>query len=286
MRNGGAGTRKLAEVASVALGRVAGDTMQAMRFFNTEGPVRAADHYCIPPLTRIDLDEVLALVRGQKYFVLHAPRQTGKTSALLALRDLLNAGAAGDYRCAYANFEVGQAAREDTARAMRAMLGEIARRARLTLGDEDAGPTAGGRAGERGCGWRADRRALPVGRGRPASAGAAHRRDRHAGRRHAAVSAAPVAGGLRPAAAELPAQRRPVRRAGRAGLPHSVRGAETRWCSAAARSTSSRSRCGWATSAGRRRGRCWNSTPPRPDRHSRWRRWRRSARARRGSRGS
>ena len=66
--------------------------------------------------------------------MLHAPRQTGKTSALLVLRDLLNAG--GDYRCVYANFEVGQAAREDTSRAMRALLGELARRARLTLGDE------------------------------------------------------------------------------------------------------------------------------------------------------
>ena len=110
--------------------------MQAMRFFNTEGPVRAEDHYCIPPLTRVDLDEVLALVRMQKYFVLHAPRQTGKTSALLALRDLLNTGGAGDYRCVYANFEVGQAAREDTGRAMQAMLGELARRARLTLGDD------------------------------------------------------------------------------------------------------------------------------------------------------
>ena len=110
--------------------------MEAMRFFNTEGPVRADEHYCIPPLERIDLDEVLDLVRSKKYFVLHAPRQTGKTSALLALRDLLNSGAAGDYRCVYANFEVGQAAREDTARAMRPLLGELARRARITLGDE------------------------------------------------------------------------------------------------------------------------------------------------------
>ena len=110
-------------------------TMEAMRFFNTEGPVRADDHYCIPPLERIDLAQVLDLVRTQKYFVLHAPRQTGKTSALLTLRDLLNGGAAGDYRCVYANFEVGQAGREDTARVMRALLGELARRARLTLGD-------------------------------------------------------------------------------------------------------------------------------------------------------
>lgn len=51
-----------------------------MRTFNTEGPVRAERHYQIPPLTRIDLDDVLGLIRDEKYFVLHAPRQTGKTS--------------------------------------------------------------------------------------------------------------------------------------------------------------------------------------------------------------
>ncbi len=107
-----------------------------MRHFNTEGPVRADEHYCIPPLQRIDLREVLDLVRCGKYFALHAPRQTGKTSALLALGDLLNSGAAGDYRCVYANFEVGQAGREDTTRAMPALLGQLVRRAETTLGDE------------------------------------------------------------------------------------------------------------------------------------------------------
>ena len=60
------------------------------RFFNTTGPVVPADHYCVPPLERIDLPEVLRLIRDRRYFVLHAPRQTGKTTALLALRDLLN----------------------------------------------------------------------------------------------------------------------------------------------------------------------------------------------------
>ena len=63
-----------------------------MRFFNTSGPVVPADHYCIPPLTRVDLDDVCQLVRNKRCFVLHAPRQTGKTSVLLALRDLLNGG--------------------------------------------------------------------------------------------------------------------------------------------------------------------------------------------------
>ena len=107
-----------------------------MRTFNTEGPVVAADHYHIPPLERIDLDEVLGLVRDKKYFVLHAPRQTGKTSALLALRDLLNGGHAGDYRCVYANVEDGQAMRENVAEGMRTVLAELALQASVTLGDE------------------------------------------------------------------------------------------------------------------------------------------------------
>ena len=105
-----------------------------MRFFNTSGPVVAADHYCIPPLSRLDLDEMLRLVRNKRYFVLHAPRQTGKTSALLALRDLLNGGTEGAFRCVYVNVEGAQAAREDRHAAMRAILGSLASRARA-VGD-------------------------------------------------------------------------------------------------------------------------------------------------------
>ncbi len=61
-----------------------GDNGASVRTFNTAGPIDPQDHYHIPPLERIDLDEMLGLVRDKKYFVLHAPRQTGKTSALLA----------------------------------------------------------------------------------------------------------------------------------------------------------------------------------------------------------
>ena len=101
-----------------------------MRRFNTEGPVRPEKHYCIPPLARVDLDNILGLIRDDRYFVLHAPRQTGKTSVLLALRDTLNRS--GKYNCVYVNIEVGQAGREDTARSMRAVLGRIASRARMS----------------------------------------------------------------------------------------------------------------------------------------------------------
>ena len=108
-----------------------------MRFFNTAGPIKPERHYCIPPLERLDLDDVRALIRDEKYFVLHAPRQTGKTSALLALRDLLNAE--GVYSCVYVNVESGQAAREDVERVTRTVLAGLASRARLTLGDEFLG---------------------------------------------------------------------------------------------------------------------------------------------------
>ena len=78
-----------------------------MRRFNTEGPVRLDDHYGIPPLDRIDVDHVLELIRDKRYFVLHAPRQTGKTSALKALAERLEAS--GSFHCVYVNVEVGPA---------------------------------------------------------------------------------------------------------------------------------------------------------------------------------
>ena len=93
-----------------------------------------AEHYCIDPLGRVNLGEISTLIARKKYFVLHAPRQTGKTSILLALQDLLNAE--GKYRCLYVNVEAGQAAKEDTARAMRALLGRLASRAREVLQDD------------------------------------------------------------------------------------------------------------------------------------------------------
>ena len=107
-----------------------------MHFFNTSGPVVPQDHYCIPPLERLNLDEICNLICNKRYFVLHAPRQTGKTSVLLALRDLLNGGSVGDYRCVYANFEPAQSARENVEQAMSAILNQLASRARSTLDDE------------------------------------------------------------------------------------------------------------------------------------------------------
>ena len=103
-----------------------------MRSFNTAGPVKPDKHYCIPPLERIDLEEVLRLVRDERYFVMHAPRQTGKTTALLALADVLNGRG---YRCVYVTVETARTARDDVQRAMRTVLVTLASQARATLDD-------------------------------------------------------------------------------------------------------------------------------------------------------
>lgn len=103
-----------------------------MRHFNTSGPVRP-EHYQIPPLSRIALPQTLQLVEQAKYFVLHAPRQSGKTSVLTALRDDLNRRR---YRAVYCNVEAGRAAGDNSDSGMRAVLSEISERAQETLQDD------------------------------------------------------------------------------------------------------------------------------------------------------
>lgn len=105
-----------------------------MRYYNTSGPVVEEDHYCIAPLDRVNVKELRRLVAWKRYFVLHAPRQTGKTSVLLALQRLLNAE--GRYRCAYVNVEAGQAMRDDVEPAMQVILSQMALQAREGAGDE------------------------------------------------------------------------------------------------------------------------------------------------------
>ena len=104
-----------------------------MRFFNTAGPIKPEQHYNVPPLTRFDLDEMIFLIQQQKYFTLHAPRQVGKTSYLLALMDYLNQQ--DDYTALYINVEIAQAAREDVTAAARAILTELSSRAAWMLKD-------------------------------------------------------------------------------------------------------------------------------------------------------
>lgn len=61
------------------------------RFFNTTGACRPEWHYMVPPLPR--LPDAPGFIAQNAYFVVHAPRQTGKTTTLICLaKQLLEEG--------------------------------------------------------------------------------------------------------------------------------------------------------------------------------------------------
>ncbi|MDR0668440.1 MAG: PD-(D/E)XK nuclease domain-containing protein [Treponema sp.] len=53
-----------------------------IRFFNTTGPCNPKDHYMLPPEERLVGAQLHRYIRDKLYWVLHAPRQTGKTTFL------------------------------------------------------------------------------------------------------------------------------------------------------------------------------------------------------------
>jgi predicted AAA+ superfamily ATPase len=77
------------------------------KFFNNAGPQQPHNNYTLDPLRRIKLEELQGLIDQERYFILHAPRQTGKTTALYALMHHYNAGT--QYRALYVNIEAGHA---------------------------------------------------------------------------------------------------------------------------------------------------------------------------------
>ena len=85
------------------------------KFFNTAGPSQEDIHYTLDPLRRINYEEISLLINQRKYFVLHAPRQTGKTTSLLAMVKKINEE--GRYRCVYTNVESAQTERGNAAEA-------------------------------------------------------------------------------------------------------------------------------------------------------------------------
>ncbi|HLP87757.1 MAG TPA: AAA-like domain-containing protein [Nostocaceae cyanobacterium] len=89
------------------------------RWFNIAGPCQNDIHYMLSPTTRLpDLEE---LIQQRSYFVLHAPRQTGKTTAMLTLAQQLTA--TGRYAAVMVSVEVGSAFNHDPSAAELAILG-------------------------------------------------------------------------------------------------------------------------------------------------------------------
>lgn len=100
-----------------------------MRRFNTTGPCNPERHYMVPPLER--LPRAKTLVDHGDYFVLHAPRQTGKTTTLRALARALTGE--GTYAALQFSCETGEPAGDRFEIAQQAVLAEIRERARIEL---------------------------------------------------------------------------------------------------------------------------------------------------------
>ncbi|MGB3291701.1 MAG: ATP-binding protein [Phormidesmis sp.] len=75
------------------------------RWFNTAGPCKPDIHYMLSPMER--LPQLQRIIDQQGYFVLHAPRQTGKTTAMLSLAQTLTES--GQYAAVMVSVEVGAA---------------------------------------------------------------------------------------------------------------------------------------------------------------------------------
>jgi ATPase family associated with various cellular activities (AAA) len=99
------------------------------RHFNTAGPCKPDIHYMLPPMAR--LPGLERLIDQQNYFVIHAPRQTGKTTAMLALAKHLTAS--GKYTAVMVSAEVGQPFSHDVGQAELAMLSAWRRAIRARL---------------------------------------------------------------------------------------------------------------------------------------------------------
>jgi hypothetical protein len=102
------------------------------KFFNTAGPNVPEDHYMLDPLRRVNYDKISRLIGQKQYFVLHAPRQTGKTTSLLSMVRKINEE--GLHHCVYMNVESAQTARDNVEAGMRAILMALGEKIERFLG--------------------------------------------------------------------------------------------------------------------------------------------------------
>jgi len=105
-----------------------------MKFFSIAGPVKPEDHYCLPLATRLNEHELRLLLAQEKYFILHAPRQTGKTSAMLNFARQLNTE--DEYTALYVNVESAQAARSNYIKGIATILEQFFTRIKDQLPEE------------------------------------------------------------------------------------------------------------------------------------------------------
>ncbi len=113
------------------------------RFFNTSGVCRPDDHYMLPAEPRVT--GLRRLIDEKLYFVVHAPRQVGKSTSLRALAESLTAE--GRYTALLTSCEVGQLIHPDLEASMSAILDILRQRADYFLPPELRPPPVDGSLG-------------------------------------------------------------------------------------------------------------------------------------------
>lgn len=88
------------------------------RWFNISGHCQADKHYMLSPTSR--LPDLEGLIAQENYFVIHAPRQTGKTTAMISLAQELTSSE--HYAAVMVSVEIGSAYNDDPGAAEVAIL--------------------------------------------------------------------------------------------------------------------------------------------------------------------
>jgi AAA domain-containing protein len=97
------------------------DNVHSVKHFNIAGPCILGEHYMLPPEPR--LPRARELIDFGKYFVLHAPRQSGKTTTLATLARALTSE--GRYLALHFSCEAAQSAGDDYKTAQEGVLDAI-----------------------------------------------------------------------------------------------------------------------------------------------------------------
>jgi len=100
--------------------------------FNTAGPCIPSDHYMVSITPRFD--SLKKMIDNKRYFILHAPRQTGKTTLMLQLMEHLNQE--DKYIALYVNVEAAQAWRNQIIQINQTIVNEFKMNAKIYLPEE------------------------------------------------------------------------------------------------------------------------------------------------------
>ncbi len=104
-----------------------------MKKFCIAGPVDPEIHYSLP--LRLEKEKIITLIDREFYFIMRAPRQSGKTTAISCLVDILNRE--GTYKALYVNVESAQASRGRYLEGIMLIVSCLKAAIQLTFGPDD-----------------------------------------------------------------------------------------------------------------------------------------------------